>query len=354
MKILVVKTSALGDIVHCFPVLSYLKSRHPDCVIDWVVEAPFSTLVEAHPYVRKTYCIHSKRWRSSLLSRQTLMEIAAFRRAIRNEKYDLVFDFQGNIKSAIATAMARAKTKVGYGSKTVPEWPNILATNQRFDPPAGQNIRDDYLYLTKSHFCDCQPFTEKGVSLVISAEERIAIDQILADPRLAGKRKIMVCPGSNWKNKQLSPQTLLDFLLMVQQDDQSSAFLLVWGNAQEKLWAEQLHQYFPKASVVVDRMKLPALQNLMAGVDLVIAMDSLPLHLAATTATPTYSVFGASSAAKYKPVGERHHAFQGACPYGNTFEKRCAKLRSCATGACIQGLSAQMLFKDFKMAQKIS
>jgi heptosyltransferase-1 len=347
MKILIVKTSALGDIVHCFPIVSYLKSRDANCIIDWVVEAPFASLVQSHPDVRQVNLIDSKRWRGSLWHRSVLAEINAFRQRLRQEKYDVVFDFQGNIKSSMTTGFAKAKTKVGFGAKTVPEWPNLLFTNRRINPPAGQNIREDYLHIAKSYFGDSAPFAETGVALSITAEEQRSIDQLLAHPHLANRRRILVCPGSAWKNKQLSPQTLLSFLSLVQKQGSPSAFLFVWGNAQEKLWAEQLHHCFASTSVVVDKMRLPALQNLMGRVDLVMAMDSLPLHLAATTLTPTYSVFGASSAAKYKPVGERHAAYQGACPYGNQFEKRCPTLRSCATGACIQALTPEVLFDHF-------
>ena len=85
----------------------------------------------------------------------------------------------------------------------------------------------------------------------------------------------------------------------------------------------------------------------MASVDMVIAMDSLPLHLAGTTETPTFSIFGASSANKYKPKGKKHLAFQGTCPYKRTFERRCPVLRTCSTGACIRDLHGEELFHYF-------
>lgn len=104
---------------------------------------------------------------------------------------------------------------------------------------------------------------------------------------------------------------------------------------------------FFKNSDVVDRLSLPALQNLMAHVDLVITMDSLPLHLAGTTMIPTYSFFGASSANKYKPLGKQSGTYQGICPYDRQFEKRCPILRTCKTGACIKNLEGSQLFEEF-------
>jgi heptosyltransferase-1 len=157
---------------------------------------------------------------------------------------------------------------------------------------------------------------------------------------------VVVCPGSAWRNKQLTPATLEAFLTLLHAHIKCH-YLFVWGSQEEKGMAEKLQKEFTGNSQIVDKMSLPMLQNLMAMSDLVIAMDSLPLHLSGTTKTPSFSVFGASSAAKYKPLGTHHHSFQGSCPYGRSFVKRCPILRTCPTGACIRDLQAQELFDSF-------
>ena len=157
----------------------------------------------------------------------------------------------------------------------------------------------------------------------------------------------MVCPGSAWRNKQLTHETMKGFLSLLR-DYLQCNFLFIWGSPEEKLLADQLQSDFVGGAIVVDKMSLPMLQNLMAQSDLVVAMDSLPLHLAGTTNTPTFSVFGASSAMKYKPQGETHFALQGECPYGRTFVKRCPVLRTCPTGACIRSFGPEEVFAAFK------
>jgi heptosyltransferase-1 len=77
-------------------------------------------------------------------------------------------------------------------------------------------------------------------------------------------------------------------------------------------------------------------------------MDSATLHLCGTTSTPSFSLFGPSSASIYKPLGEHHVAFQGSCPYGRTFVKRCPILRTCKTGACMKDLTAKRIFQDLE------
>lgn len=346
MRILIVKTSAFGDIVQSFPVLDYLKQRFPKAEIDWVVEEQCAELVRSHPSVSRTIVVNTREGRKApwLLFSQ----LRSFRKELRSYQYDCVFDLQGNTKSAFLTMQAKGKCKVGFGLKTVREWPNIVATNRRFNPPLGMNARAEYLYLAQRYCKDRQPFPSTGgVSLKIPSKQEKLVQTILSNPICANRKKVVVCPGSAWPNKQLTEEALTRFLERVQAH-LHCCFLLVWGTDNERELAQNLHSQFPNDSIIIDRMPLSSLQNLMYQSDLVIAMDSLPLHLAGTTKTPTFSVFGASSANKYQPQGPQHHALQGTCPYGRTFERRCPVLRTCPTGLCIRGLSGDEVFAAFK------
>ncbi len=347
-KILIVKTSSLGDIIHCYDVLRYIRTLYPDVQIDWVVEERNAELIANHPWVNRAILISTSKWRKSPFSKKTHLEIKEARKQLRQENYDVAFDLQGNIKSGLILSQVRSTHKVGFGFKTVPEWPNLFFTKFRFNPPKGQNIKEDYLSIVRSYFSEIpQKKSNEQVLLKISSEEQLKVNNILEQS--TATTKVMVCPGSIWPNKQLPLDVLLNFLKLMKKEKplQFFQFFFVWGSQKELEMARQLRESFTD-SVLVDKMQLSSLQNLMIGCDLVIAMDSLPLHLAGTTNTPTYSVFGASSALKYKPEGKRHLALQGTCPYGVTFEKRCPRLRTCATGACIRALTAEEIYAHFK------
>lgn len=323
-RFLIVKTSSLGDIVHSFPVVSYLKAKFPDCLIDWIVEKPFAELVEAHPDINQIYKVETKKWRRSPLSSLTLREFRHYRQQIRSADYDLILDLQGNLKSGFLGFQAKGNIRLGFGRKTVPELPNLLFTNSRIDPPPGKNIREDYLCLIKTHMGDDAPFEFQGVRLRSSFK---------SDKYLSSGKNVMVCPGAHWANKQLPVNTLIEFL----KNFNDCSILVIWGSEKERDIATQIQREV-SSSCVIPRLPLPDLQNLMSDVDLVIAMDSLPLHLAGTTTTPTYSFFGPTQAEKYRPPGTNHRSYQGACPYGEMFEKRCPKLKTCPTGACLREL----------------
>ena len=333
-KILIVKTSSLGDIIQSFIVLDDLKRRFPGVLIDWAVEAPFAPIVAAHPLIHRAIPLDIKRKRHLW---QGLKEL-------RREKYEMIFDLQANCKSGIVTLLARGKIKVGYGFYSVREWPNLIATNKRFEVSRRQNIRLFYLELIEKALESSLLREAEGVRFKIEEDEREKIGQILN--KLPGTPRIMVCPGSRWINKQLSRETWIQFLKKVE-DFCGARFLLVWGEEMEKIECNGIAPHLQRV-LVLEKLPLPTWQNLMNEVDLVIAVDSSALHLAATTQTATFSIFGPTSPNIFKPIGEKHFYLQGACPYGRTFEKQCPALRSCPTGACIRHLTAESLFQVFQ------
>lgn len=333
MKILIVKTSSLGDIIQSFCVLEELKNRFPSALIDWVVESRFSQVVQAHPLIRKTIAIDIKgktKWAQSF-------------QELRKEQYDLLFDLQGNCKSGVITFLARAKKKIGYAFFSVREWPNILSTHLRFNVDKSQNIKSFYLGLLKKYFHSSGALEEKTLKLFTSSEEKEMIASVVAK---ANGCKIMVCPGSKWKNKQLEETDWIPFLKTVQKKYQSH-FFFIFGDETERLSCEKISNNLEN-STVVPKLTLPAWQNLMSEMDLVIGVDSSALHLCATTQTPSFSIFGPTRFEVFKPAGKQHGYFQGSCPYNRSFEKQCPILRTCPTGACIKQMDSKELFEAFE------
>jgi lipopolysaccharide heptosyltransferase I len=105
-RILFVKTSSLGDVVHHCPAVSDAARSLPDAVIDWVVEESFAGIAAMHRAVRRVIPVALRRWRARLWSPAVWRELAAFRRALAAERYDFVVDSQGLIKSAVISSLA--------------------------------------------------------------------------------------------------------------------------------------------------------------------------------------------------------------------------------------------------------
>lgn len=350
MKILIIKTSSLGDILHTFSVINFLKKVCDDVQIDWVVEKEGKDLVERHPAIHQAIVLESKKWRKNIFNKETLAQFKDFKNILKKTSYDVVFDLQGNCKSALITLLSKSKIKVGFGRKSIPEWPNLFVTNRKFNPPLGLNIRESLLYIVENFFNKKIPLEQLNSELLLLNNDEIShfktIIQTYFQPNY---RQILVCPGSNWENKQVDLPTLEKLLNAFPQS--MTQFLFIWGSEKEKLKVETLCKKFP-LSHVLPRLSLPLLQHVMAKSSLVISMDSLPLHLAALTETPTWSIFGPSSANKYAPLHSRHLFYQGSCPYGIRFEKRCPQLRNCASGSCIKKIVPENLIDCFIKSEK--
>ncbi len=333
MRYLIVKTSAFGDIIHAYCVLEYLKQLDPLCEVDWVVERRMSGLVKNHPLVSRCIEVDTKKWRENLFNKSTRQEIAATIKDLRSVHYDALFDLQGNIKSSFITLVAKAKEKIGYGFKTAREGMCSFGYTKRYNHPLGKSVQCDYLYLVEEYFGKKLPL--KQTALLHLAEEPPSLDA-----------NWMVAPGSNWKNKQLTPETLISFLERCSHAYKPN-YVFLCGTPEEQAFAQKLQGRFAGSSILY-KPSLPLLQHIMAKLDLVLSMDSLPLHLAGTAGTKTFSFFGPTSPQKYRPEGPQHGSFFGPCPYGVTFERRCPKLRSCPTGACLREASPDAIFNDFQ------
>lgn len=343
--------SSLGDIVQAFSILDWLRATFPEAKIDWATEEAFVPLVAAHPYVRQALSVNLKEMKRGWRSWRGWRKCFRFFTALRRERYDVLFDLQGNCKSGFVTFVSKACLKVGLGIQSVREKPNVLFTNFRFEVSKEKNIREQYIELVRTFFQTQnirlqEPLNQEKVKFRIDPEEKEQIRNIFLSPVLQTPLKIMVCPGSQWINKQVPVPILCQFLQALQKR-LSTSFLLVWGSEEEKKYCERVQSQFPICSLILEKLPITVWQNVMHEVDVVLAVDSSALHLCGMTNTFSFSVFGPTSPAIFKPIGSRHFAIQGACPYGKTFEKTCPQLRTCPTGACMGRLDPQEMAKAF-------
>ena len=119
-RILLVKTSSLGDVIHNLPVvndiLQYAPQAHNDWQIDWIVEEPFADIPRLHTGVNNVITVAFRRWRKQLFNQKTWQEIAAFKKLMQRNQYDAIIDTQGLLKSALAMRYAHGE-KHGYAHR---------------------------------------------------------------------------------------------------------------------------------------------------------------------------------------------------------------------------------------------
>ncbi len=342
MHLLIIKTSALGDILQCFPVIGYFKRYFPEAVVDWVVEAEYKEVLAAHPHIGTVVGVATRAWRRSLLTHQTRARVREVRRQLKARTYDVAFDLQGNIKSAVVMSCVRSRAKAGFSFRSAAEWPASFSVAHRYHMPKEGLRAAQYLSVIERHMerkaGDSTAFLAK-VNLQITAKERQWINKIATFS--AHPVRWMVCMGSRWENKRLALATWKAFLTQMSALD--PLFFLPWASAAEKKEVEELGRALGDRAVILPKLSIPLWQQLMANMDGVIAVDSGALHLAATTSVPSFAIFGPSSGQCYQLPEEERSYFQGGCPYGEQFVQRCRALRRCPTGACLKEVAASDL-----------
>ena len=120
MRLLIVKTSSMGDVVHALPALTDLLQRHPSAEVEWLVEAPFAAIPALHPGVRRVWPMAWRKWRKALWRPEVRSAIGALRAGLASRPYDLVLDLQGLLKSALWARQARGPV-AGYDRHSIRE-----------------------------------------------------------------------------------------------------------------------------------------------------------------------------------------------------------------------------------------
>ncbi|MER2533666.1 MAG: lipopolysaccharide heptosyltransferase I [Rhizobiaceae bacterium] len=292
MKVLIVKTSSMGDVIHTFQALEDARRARPDIVFDWCVEEPFAPLVRLHPAVAEIHTIAIRRWRKALFARRTWRDVAALRRTLREARYDLVLDAQGLMKSALVAKMAGAPI-AGFDRASVRE-----ALAARFYAKSFAVPRD----------------------LHAVERTRRLFGQVLGyRPDLGGKEAGITAPAPP-PGIDLSPPTA--FLLhgtsradkkWATADWIETARLLsakgvrpatTFSNADEEAVARAIAAAVPE-TLVIRKSPLDRIAAILGHCAMVIGADTGLTHLASAFGLPTVAIFLSTEPGLTGPVGPR-------------------------------------------------
>jgi heptosyltransferase-1 len=280
MRILLIKTSSLGDVIHNLPVATDLRVRFPDAAIDWVVEEAFAEVVRQHPGVRRVLPIAIRRWRGSFLAPATWMEMRAFRSTLQQESYDLVLDTQGLLKSALITRMARGRG-CGYAASSAREPVAARFYDVAFDVPKSMHAVER---------------NRRLASLAAAYPMPPALDYGITPPTAPGlETPCAVLLTATSRDDKLWPEERWIALGRALRDRGLNC-LLPSGSPSERQRADRLAAAIPGA-VALPPLGLTALAGQLASARVVVGVDTGLAHLAAALGRPTVALFCASDPA---------------------------------------------------------
>ena len=329
MRVLIIKTSSLGDIIHALPVLDYLHRAAPGIEIGWVVEENFAGILEGNPLLSHLHLVATKRWRKSLLSSTTRREIVTAIREIRSCGYDTVFDIQGNFKSGLICLASGVSKRIGLHRKLLQESFNALCTNIKAPivPEDGKHIIPRCLSVVHVPFQLPYRDLELVTDIPTSAEEDRIARTILA-PFCHGPR-LLFHYGTTWQTKFWSMESWIALGKLACQAYPSLSILLSWGTEAEKAAVDAIASAIGPRATVLERVSLKQLTAILKQVDLVVGGDTGPTHLAAAVGTPTVSLYRSSDGEYSGPRGKHHIIIQSPMECTRCFRTKCPRDEEC-------------------------
>lgn len=286
-RILLIKTSSMGDVVHNFPLVSDLAVRFPQAEIDWVIEDAFAALPPLHAMVKRVIPVALRRWRTSLGSRKTWREIRTFLRALRAREYDAIIDTQGLIKSALVTACGRGR-KYGLNWASSRE-PIGWFYNRAFSIPWDRHAVERNRALAAAAF-GYQVTGPANYALHIPAQIDERLRRHLPAHFVAGLKRPYAmllhatsAPEKEWPEERWGQ-------LGKALHAQGLASLLPFGNPDEHARAERLANAIPGA-LVPPPLPLDETGALLANAAVVVGVDTGLTHLGAALGRPTVGIY---------------------------------------------------------------
>ncbi len=337
MKVLIVKVSALGDIVHALPVLAWLKSADPAMEIDWLVEEEIAPVLDGHPLLHRVIRLQTKAWRRT-------GAFAAIRgvwqtiHTLRRENYTLVMDLQGNSKSGLFTRLCGATVRYGFARGSIREWPNLLATNRKvFLSESDFHISDRSLAVARAAFPAGSEVRTAGPLPVDEAAATAVAARLAAE--LVPEPVVVLHYGTTWVTKlwPLSSWQELAGRLVVEMGLQP---ILTWGNQAELDAVQAINQHCDQQCLVWPRGSLQELVALLARADLVIGGDTGPVHIAAAVGTPTVSIFRVTDASRNAPRGDGHVSLSAPMECAPCLRKECDRDQECSASITADQVAA--------------
>ena len=280
MRVLIVKVSSLGDIIHTLPAVTDAHRAHSNLIFDWVVEESFVEVPSWHPAVNKVIPVAIRRWRRNLMQTYLNHEFRTFKRTLQGVHYDLVIDAQGLIKSGLISRLSRGIT-IGLSNRTIREPLATLFYNKVYSVPWTEHAVDRVRQL----FSRALNYEYQNNSL----DYGINLESVNTDVKAPKRKQIIFLHGTTRISKYW-PERKWRALANIATDGGYDV-VLPWGNEQEKKRAEFIGKDNLNVKVL-DRQSLSDLAMLISGSKGVVAVDTGLGHLAAALSKPTVSLYG--------------------------------------------------------------
>jgi 3-deoxy-D-manno-octulosonic-acid transferase/heptosyltransferase-1 len=323
LNILIVKMSAIGDVIHTLPALTTLRRHLPEARITWLVEEAAAELMCAHPALDRVLVWPRRRWVAGLKAGQLgllAQQVRAFLRDLRDTEYDLVIDFQALAKSALWVALARGKRKAGYGPGMHHDEKSYLVLNERVQvtDPRAHAVERSLRLLEGLGFARLPLEYALPISDADDAQALSLLTRVDISP---GEPFVVVNSMTRWPTKNWTDAGFAIVADRLAAEDLPCLFVGGAGDARAlNAIASRMQTSMRRVDGCTSLLQLAALfQRAVA----VLSTDTGPMHLAVAAGTPVIALFGPTSPDYTGPYGKGHVVLRAGVDCSPCYKRTC-------------------------------
>ncbi|NOQ46406.1 MAG: glycosyltransferase family 9 protein [Desulfobulbaceae bacterium] len=340
-RILIVKPSSLGDIIHTLPIVHCLKRSFPDCHLGWIVQEVFAAIVERDPDVDIVYPItipstsdpRAGRWAYYHALRATVKTAAALRRTFRNKPYDLILDLHASFRSGVLAVTNPGGIRIGFGdARELNPW--FQHKKVKVPRPAMHAVDKNLLFCARM---GCSA-SSADFCLHSSEDDRLAVDDFLQQQGVVpGDKIVYVNPAARWKTKFWLAERWAELAdRLVEQDGLQVVFA---GSEGDLPYITAIAGYMKQLPLVAaGSLGLGGAAALLQRSAVYAGLDSGPMHMAAMAGIPVVVLFGPTNPELVGPYGVAHQIIRA-----TDVDCLGCRKRHCDHLSCMQGISVRQV-----------
>ena len=339
-NILIIKLSAVGDVVHSLPFLEVLRDRFPSAMIDWVVEEDASGIVESHPQIDRLIIFPRKSWLKRFIKKGEYIgvgkEVNKFLKEFKGRRYDIVVDLQGLLKSGILTFLANGKRKIALNGGREG---SLIFTNEKVAiPDPDLHALDKYLRIAR-YLGATNPVWNGQIPIYDT--DKGHVDYLLGE---IGNNSTLVAvtPVAKWESKLWELHRFASLADTIKEE--LGAGVVFTGSEGDKAAIEDIRSGMKtRALNLAGKTTLRELAYLYQKCAAVICTDTGPMHVAAAMGSPVVvALFGPTSPLRTGPYGAKHRVIRAGLECSPCFKKRCDDM------SCMKKITVEMVFDTVK------
>jgi heptosyltransferase I len=330
-KILVIKPSSLGDVVHCLPFLCVMHECFPAAAIHWVIAEGNEGVLEGNPMIAKLWIIKKDRWKKVGSVKETVAELSGLANALRKENYDIAVDLQGLLRSGMIAGASGAPVRAGFSEAR--EGSTFFYTH-KVEGGADVHAVDRYLKVAGALGCDI-------------GDVRFPMPLLKESERIAGIKKelgeyAVIVPGARWHTKRWPAEKFGEIASMLKIGS------VIVGSAADRYPAAVIEaRSGGRALSMAGDTDMGELLCLIRDARYLITNDSGPMHIAAAYGVPVVAIFGPTSPGLTGPYGPNHLVVQSDADCIPCHKRKCKEM------TCMNDISVEMVYREIEKLEAI-